>query len=414
MGRTRTANSTSTGRRRAALAVAVSLTAVVLAAACSASSTATTTPATGSPGGAAAPGTTAGTAPAASALPARYQGYRSETYAKPESWLCKPGLATDYCTSGDLDTTVVRADGTTEAVPHVVAKDPPVDCFYVYPTVNLAPGGGNKTDLTQIGPEVAVVKNQIARFSEACTVYAPLYRQMNLSAYSSADREQADALAYGDVLAAFTHYMANDNKGRPVVLVGHSQGSGHLAHLLKDEFDQDPAMQERLVSALLIGGFTQVPPGQDTGGTFSNLRLCRSSTQTACVVAFNSFGPDAGAGSAMFGATQDGLTGACTNPAALGGGSGVLVPDVADSTKVTGIAAVTTPFARFPDALRAECKQDATRSYLEIATVGAPGDPRGVAPLVANVPGWGLHLTEFNLTMGSLLDLVRSQSAAMR
>ena len=167
------------------------------------------------------------------------------------------------------------------------------------------------------------------------------------------------------------------------------------------------------MSALLIGGFTQVPPGQDVGGTFKTIPLCRSAQQTGCVVAYNSFGADPGDAGAMFGGTQDGLTGACTNPAALPGGSGVLVPDVADPSKVTGIAPVTTPFARFPDAIQATCRSDATRTYLEISAVGAPGDPRDVSALVTNVPGWGLHLTEFNLTMGSLLDLVRSQTAAM-
>ncbi len=33
-------------------------------------------------------------------------------------------------------------------------------------------------------------------------------------------------VGYNDVLAAWNYYLQNDNKGRGVVLIGHSQGSG--------------------------------------------------------------------------------------------------------------------------------------------------------------------------------------------
>ncbi len=52
-------------------------------------------------------------------------------------WLCGPAAADDACT-GALDATVVAADGTRSVEPFVPDHDPPIDCFYVYPTVSQA------------------------------------------------------------------------------------------------------------------------------------------------------------------------------------------------------------------------------------------------------------------------------------
>ena len=43
--------------------------------------------------------------------------------------------ADDIC-DGDLDATVVEADGTLTVEPFEQADDPPIDCFYVYPTIS--------------------------------------------------------------------------------------------------------------------------------------------------------------------------------------------------------------------------------------------------------------------------------------
>jgi hypothetical protein len=408
-------------RTRAGVVAAMVLGPALVLASCS--STAGTATGTATPSvapGSAPAGAAGSTAPPGSAvaagIPDRFKGATSETYAKDSSWLCRPGIAEDHCTKDPLDSTILNADGTTQVVPRKLAADAGVDCFYVYPTVNLTPGGGNKMTLDNPGIEIAVLDQQAARFADVCTMYAPLYRQMNLSAYASPEpeRKKADALAYGDVHEAFAYYMAHFNKGRPVVLIGHSQGSGHLAHLLQDEFDHDDAMKAKLVSAMLIGGFVQVPVGKDVGGTFQTIPLCRSTTQTGCVVTYNSFGavppPDASAG---FGrTTPEGLTGGCVNPGAPRGGSATLQPFVGPNTVKGAVAPIATPFVQLPDAMAAECVSKDGRTYLEIAAATRAGDTRDVTKAVTNTPGWGLHLTEFNLTLGNLLDLLRHQIAA--
>ena len=98
------------------------------------------------------------------------------------------------------------------------------------------------------------------------------------------------ALGYEDVRAAWRYYLAHDNGNRGIVLIGHSQGTSILTELIRREIEGTP-VQSRIVSALLIGGpdGILVPRGQDVGGTFPHLPVCRAATQTGCVVAYSSF-----------------------------------------------------------------------------------------------------------------------------
>ncbi len=101
-------------------------------------------------------------------------------YSDPSLWFCRPGRATDVCGRSDQDATVVEADGTRRIEHFHPAYDPPIDCFYVYPTVSLDPGGN--ASLIEETQEVAVVNQQFARFASVCRPYALLYRQVTLTA----------------------------------------------------------------------------------------------------------------------------------------------------------------------------------------------------------------------------------------
>ncbi len=63
--------------------------------------------------------------------------------------------------------------------------------------------------------------------------------------------------------------MQKYNKGRGIVLIGHSQGSLMLEQLIKEQFDPNAALRKQLVSAMLLGGNVLVPEGQREGGTFA-------------------------------------------------------------------------------------------------------------------------------------------------
>jgi hypothetical protein len=237
------------------------------------------------------------------------------------------------------------------------------------------------------------------------------------------------ALAYDDVRDAWNEYLAHDNHGRGVVLIGHSQGTRVLIQLVKEEIDGKP-IQKRIVSVILGGTVLQVPVGKDVGGDFKSIPLCRSTAQVGCVIAFASFRanvpPPPGA---PFGASGGpGLMAACVNPAAPGGGSGALeaylpagrvaLSPQAPVEWVKGGAPITTFFVKVPGLLTGECVSNAHGSYLAVTVNADPKDPRTddiAGDILVNgkvLTSWGLHLIDMNLTMGNLVDDVDAQSKA--
>ena len=82
-------------------------------------------------------------------------------YCKPETWLCRPG-GQDAC-AVDLTTTVDRRRRAADAGDvRGQSRIRAIDCFYVYPTVSLDPGGNS--DMTAGHEERNVVRAQFARF----------------------------------------------------------------------------------------------------------------------------------------------------------------------------------------------------------------------------------------------------------
>lgn len=186
-------------------------------------------------------------------------------YRDAANWLCRPGRD-DACTV-NLDATVIAPDGTRTVEPFKAAANPKFDCFYVYPTVST--DETPNSDLSIDAAERRVAMIQAARFRSVCRVYAPMYRQVTLKALRAVMTGQpsgADpALGYADVKAAFDDYMKNDNQGRGVVLIGHSQGARMLSQLLEREFDGKPGAMKPIISAMPIGFNLDVTAGQRTG-----------------------------------------------------------------------------------------------------------------------------------------------------
>ena len=107
-------------------------------------------------------------------------------------------------------------------------------------------------------------------------MFAPIYRQLtHLGAFGPIDNriELAD-IAYSDVLGGWRQYLAEDNEGRGVVLIGHSQGSGMLKRLIREEIDPLPARRAQLVSAILAGSNLTVERGRRAGGDFASIPVC--------------------------------------------------------------------------------------------------------------------------------------------
>lgn len=353
---------------------------------------------------------------AGACIPQRFVGYSSATYAQEQNWLCRPGAsAANACVGSFLDSTIVEADGSTRPDPfHGYDQSQPtapIDCFYVYPTVSSPAGGLNDLAMAaDPASEIAIVHEQVARFTSVCNVYAPLYRQMKFDAYFAAPDlyKTANDLAYADVHDAFKHYMGNFNGGRPFVLIGHSQGAQHLLRLLQDELDGDPQFTKSLVSADLVGWqFNTSSPGDDPGlYSLPHIPLCSTTAQNGCVVTFQTYG-----------STQPPPPGgspdkACSNPTAIAGGTGPVKAYVSPSG-ITGLPAISTATVQLPGAMTAQCIVPATGSpYLSVAATHQAGDVRNVDRILLGVnSSFGLHLREVDLMQGNLIDLVRSQAA---
>ena len=310
-------------------------------------------------------------------------------YASGHNWLCLPGRA-DPCTRV-IDTAALNANGygSVGRIEPAELPVPAVDCFYVYPTVSRDPGANSDLEM---GPEEqAVAYVQFARFSTVCRTFAPKYRQATLTALLSAmngtgNPVRSMGLAYRDVAAAWRTYLQDHNKGRPFVLVGHSQGTIHLSQLLAREIEGSPAA-ERMLSALLIGFNVEVPEGKLVGGSFQRTPLCSRPGETGCVVTYTSFRatnpPPPGA---LFGrASRPGMTVGCTNPARLAGGSAPLDSYwyAGPSVSSTQTAIVwssegppPTPFLRTEGLVSAACVNRGNAGYLSVLVNADPSDPR--------------------------------------
>lgn len=354
-------------------------------------------------------------------------------YSKAENWLCRPDKANGAC-AVDLTTTVVAPDGKMTRETYAANPKAPIDCFYVYPTVSTDPGPNS--DMSIDPAEQNVVRQQFARFGSQCRQFAPMYRQVTLAGLRTAMAGGArltldGGLAYDDVLDAWNYYLKNENNGRGVVLVSHSQGSYVLIRLIAEQIDGKP-VQAQLVSAILMGTTLPVPKGQVVGGAFKSIPLCRAADQIGCAIVFATFRstipPPA---NTLFGkVTTEGMEAACSNPAALAGGSGPLRAYLTGQGPliVSGAgqkhqwvkdgAAIETPFVSVPGLLSAKCASNENANYLEITVNADESDPRaddipgdlGVAGKPQ--PNWGLHLIDVNLTMGNLLDIVSAQAKA--
>lgn len=346
-------------------------------------------------------------------------------------WLCKPGRANDPCTgkAGSLLTARVTANGeVTRSSPKTFTRlRKKVDCFYVYPTVSGQPGP-NATLARD--PEIeGIAVQQAARFAPGCRMFAPVYRQFTITAILQQKiTDESSDIAYRSVKAAWNRYLRKFNRGRGIVLIGHSQGAGHLTRLIGETFDRRPKLRKRLVSAVLIGGNVVVRKGKRAGGSFRKVPACTKARQLGCVIAYSSFLEDPPPEDALFGRLGGALSDPafssgkyevlCVNPARLDGSKGRLKP-LYNTDPFPGmygpmlpdLSGYEAPWVNFPGLYRASCAKAEGASWLRIRDISDPSDPR---PRVGEPLGraWGTHLTEMNDAAGNLARVVAGQERA--
>lgn len=129
--------------------------------------------------------------------------------------------------------------------------------------------------------DYSTILYQASVFNASCNVYAPRYRQANLSMYFNTDTSISKAafeLAYSDIKKAFEYYLQKYNAGRPIIIAAHSQGTTHARRLLKEFFENKP-LKNQLVCAYLVG-----IPVEKT--LYTGIAACQDSTASGCVVSW--------------------------------------------------------------------------------------------------------------------------------
>jgi streptogramin lyase len=336
-------------------------------------------------------------------MPGKATKVKAEFAELPTVWLCKPGVANNPCES-DLTTTVQLPNGSSFVKHSKPAKNPPIDCFYLYPQVSSQETLNANLEIDPEQTQVAI--DQASRFSQVCKVYAPMYPQITVRGGNIGITPGEETIAYDGALAAWRYYLANYNHGRGVVLIGHSLGATALKQLIKEQIDPNPVLRHRLVSADLLGGQVTVPVGKDVGGDFQHVPACHAAWQTGCVVAYSSFLKEPpepsylGRVASSYFKTEpnSSLEILCVNPAALFGGdqsgrsegdalggshgehsmgshgdqSGLLLPYQSTSPfpgtlgPYWQVAKAPTPWVSTPGQYSAQCKHSAAASWLQL------------------------------------------------
>lgn len=219
-------------------------------------------------------------------------------YHDERSWAALPNR------SDSADSFVYHSDAERGAYSSADPQAALADAFYVAPTGwysarewNADPFEPWFVHLKDAGmtPQQATSLNGVAR------VYSPRIREMAAYNYFLTSKPEQRALAfdiaYSDLQRAFLHYQRHwsGDQTRPIILLGHSQGTELLLKLIEDHFAPGSVNRRRLVVAYLIGFpvYGRVPGVDDDA-----LDVCRTAEQTSCFVSWRTFG--AGGDTSLF------------------------------------------------------------------------------------------------------------------
>jgi hypothetical protein len=162
-----------------------------------------------------------------------------------------------------------------------------VDVFFIHPTTYTNSRIGWNADVNDpylnTKTDYSSILYQASVFNQHCRVFAPRYRQAHLSAFFTSNEETRAAFdtAYYDLKRAFQFYLEHENKGRAIIIAGHSQGAMMSERLLKEFFDGKP-LRQKLVVAYIVGW-----PIPQT--SFESLKPCIDSLQTNCFCGWRTF-----------------------------------------------------------------------------------------------------------------------------
>ncbi|MBI5521096.1 MAG: DUF3089 domain-containing protein [Desulfarculus sp.] len=172
-----------------------------------------------------------------------------------------------------------------------------VDVFYLYPTA------WQKTNASD--PSICDIDNasmlyysknayqrQATAFETVANIYAPYYRQVDLTPPPEVRTRLTAGIPTSDATAAFDYYITHLNNGRSFILAGHSQGSDVLVNLLASYMKDHPDVQKRMIAAYVIGysvtsSYLAANP---------HLKFAEGADDTGVIISYNTEAPDTVAG----------------------------------------------------------------------------------------------------------------------
>lgn len=195
-------------------------------------------------------------------------------YIDPDMWLSRPGMANDPS---------LWTPPGIEAAAH-----PEVAVFYVAPTTYIKRDRWNAPldDREANGRLRLFASSQASAFNGVGEIWAPRYRQATMGAFltTQEDAGRAQDFAYRDVERAFGAFITQIGASRPILLVGHSQGSLHLVRLIHEHIAGQP-IAKRIVAAYLVGW----PISLEADLPALGLPACEAPGQANCILSWQSF-----------------------------------------------------------------------------------------------------------------------------
>lgn len=166
--------------------------------------------------------------------------------------------------------------------------DRTADVFFVCPTVYFGSDDSYNMELTDEDTKASFLgatNMEKDIYDRDSRFFAPYYRQVGLNVYSmeTSDREQYLEFAFDDVKNAFEYYYENCNDGRPIVLVGFSQGADMCIRLMKECFT-DENRQNQLIACYAIGWSIT----EEETREYPQLKFAEGESDTGVIISFNS------------------------------------------------------------------------------------------------------------------------------
>ncbi len=317
----------------------------------------------------------------------------AQDYAPDRMWLARPALA---------------GNPALWAPPGYAARKAPggAAVFFIHPTsyLNRAHWNAPLNDDEANNRAALFLRGQASAFNEAGEIWAPRYRQATFGAFLTDQRaaEQALALAYGDILAAFDAFLDEAGPTRPIILAGHSQGALHLTHLLKDRVAGTP-LAKRIVAAYVVGW----PISMSNDLPALGLPACARPDQRGCVLSWQTFAEPADPSLIL--ENYDRSTGFDGKPRR---GTQMLCTNPLTGTPDSAAPASANLGTLFPNASLSDAKIEAGRIGAKCGGRGLLliGSPPDVGPYT--LPGNNYHVYDYSLFWANVrADAVRRLAA---